>query len=455
MSKNSKGKIKTVKSANSKSKSSSKSKTPIKIYDDMEDDEFNEEEEDEEEDETEQSNENSEEHEIEIIYKKRGPKKKIIRKNVNVTFKLNDSDIECDSESESESESINVTDELKATSKVETNISVSLDNVEPHKRSSLNTPWIEKYRPTKVDDLVLDSGTHNKIKKFIQDKIMPNIIITGVPGIGKTTTILCIAKNLLGKFFKEGVLELNASDERGVKIVQESIEYFCKKKMDIDDEFSKHKLILLDEADNMTKKAQQAINNLMEQYHGTTRFAFTCNNSSEIIEAIQSRCIIFRYCRLSNEQIINRLKIICQLEHVQYTEEGLQAIATTAQGDLRQAINNLQLTFNGYITVIPDNVYRLCDKPHPLIIQSIFISCSKKDIKVALGYLIDLGNKGYSSSDISLSMLNTLKNINPNIIDEHTKIKYMEEISKACLVISKGMNTPLQLTGCIAALCKT
>ena len=110
---------------------------------------------------------------------------------------------------------------------------------------------------------------------------MPNIIITGIPGIGKTTTILCIAKNLIRKYFEEGVLELNASDVRGVKTVQETIEYFCKKKLQIDENFANHKIVLLDEADNMTKKAQQSINNLMEQYQDTTRFAFTCNNSSD------------------------------------------------------------------------------------------------------------------------------------------------------------------------------
>jgi replication factor C subunit 2/4 len=250
------------------------------------------------------------------------------------------------------------------------------------------------------------------------------------------------------------VLELNASDDRGIKTVQESIEYFCKKKINIEDGYSKHKIILLDEADHLTKKAQQSINNLMEQYHETTRFAFTCNNSPQIIEAIQSRCTIFRYSRLTNEQMNTRLQKICDIEKVPHNEAGLNAIVTTAQGDLRQAINNLQLTYNGYINVIPENVYKLCDKPHPLIITNIIIACSKKDMKTALKYLNELRDKGYSSSDISASMVNTIKNINKNIIDEDTKIKYMDEISRACLIISMGMNTPLQLTGCIAALCK-
>ena len=162
-----------------------------------------------------------------------------------------------------------------------------------NQKEALNIPWVEKYRPTNIENLVLETPIYNKIKKIIDDKNMPNIIITGLPGIGKTTTILCIAKILLGKYFEQGVLELNASDDRGIKAVQDSIIYFCKKKLEMEEDYAQHKIVLLDEADNMTTKAQQLVNNLMEKYHSTTRFAFTCNNSSDIIEAIQSRCIIF------------------------------------------------------------------------------------------------------------------------------------------------------------------
>lgn len=322
-------------------------------------------------------------------------------------------------------------------------------------KSTLNKPWIEKYRPTNVEELVLEPGTLNKIKKIIDDKNMPNIIITGLPGIGKTTTILCIAKNLLGKYFNQGVLELNASDDRGVKTVQESIEYFCKKKLVLDgDNYAKHKIVLLDEADNMTIKAQQAINNLIKQYQNTTRFAFTCNESSDIIEAIQSRCIILRYARLDNKHIAERLKKICHEEKIKYTDEGIDAIVLTAQGDLRKAINNIQLTFNGYCKIIPENVHKLCDTPHPFTLQNIFEACYKKDIKTALSLLNELRGKGYSSSDISFSMINILKNFKFETFDEATKIKYMDEISRTCLVISKGLNTSLQLTGAISHLCR-
>lgn len=319
------------------------------------------------------------------------------------------------------------------------------------------SPWTEKYRPESIDELVIDVNILSKVKKIIDDKNMPNIIITGMPGIGKTSTVLCIAKNILGKYFNQGVLELNASDDRGIKAVQDSIIYFCKKKMETSTEdFSDkgiHKIVLLDEADNMTKKAQQLVNNLMEKYHKTTRFAFTCNNSSDIIEAVQSRCIILRYKRLSNDQVVSRLKHICNVENVTYTEEGLDAIVLTSQGDMRQAVNNLQVVYNGYSVVTEENVFKLCDKPHPLTIKNIFMACVHNDIKTALLYLESLRDSGYSNSDISMSMINTIKSSKLTEIDEKTKIKFFTEISNTCLNISKGMDSPLQLTGCIAAMC--
>ena len=324
-------------------------------------------------------------------------------------------------------------------------------------KNKKSIPWVEKYRPSNIEELIINKTTLNKLNSMIKNKCIPNIIITGVPGIGKTTTILCLAKLLLGKYVKHGVLEMNASDERGIKAVQDTIIHFCRKKLTFDKEdlnkYCNHKIILLDEADNMTKKAQQLVNNLMEQYHNTTRFAFTCNNSTDLIESIQSRCIILRYKRLSNSEIKKRLEFICKKENIEYTKDGIDTLIVISQGDMRQAINSLQLTYDGFKKINNKNIYKLCDKPHPLTISNIFTACYKNDIKNALIELQSLWEKGYSGSDISLSMLNVLRSYNYNYIPENIKILYSDIISRTCMIISKGIDTKLQLTGCIAEMC--
>jgi len=320
------------------------------------------------------------------------------------------------------------------------------------KKSS--SPWIEKYRPTSINDLLLDNSTINKVNNIIKEKSLPNIIITGVPGIGKTTTILCLAKSLLGPHVSNFVLELNASDERGIKAVHDSIVHFCRKKMKINEsKYAQHKIVLLDEADNMTKKAQQLINILMNKYINSTRFAFTCNNSSDIIESIQSRCIILRYKRLENEKINKRLKYICDKEEIKSNLKGIKALILTSEGDMRKAINNLQLTYNSFDEINEDTVFEICNKPNPVIINNIFKYCLKNNLKKALECLDNLWNLGYSNSDIALGMLNTLKILDDDLIlDQNLKITFFDIVCKTNLIISKGIDSRLQLTSCISLL---
>ena len=184
--------------------------------------------------------------------------------------------------------------------------SINSGGIQMKKRMKKQLPWIEKYRPRKIEDVILDANILAKIKKIIKDRDMPNIIITGTPGIGKTTTIKCIGRALYGKYISSAVLELNASDDRGIK-VDEPITNFCKNMALFGPDICKHKMIILDEADNITQKAQHAINKKMEDFGATTRFAFTCNKSVDIIDAIQSRCIIFRYIRLSGPEMAKKL----------------------------------------------------------------------------------------------------------------------------------------------------
>jgi len=318
-------------------------------------------------------------------------------------------------------------------------------------------PWIEKYRPKNITDVILDTNTLNKIKKIITEKDMPNIIITGVPGIGKTTTIKCIAHGLYGKYYNDAVLELNASDERGIKTVDELITNFCKKSFglktsinNMNNVYAKHKMIILDEADNITEKAQHSINKKMEEYNSTTRFAFTCNKSSDILEAIQSRCIILRYIRLPTSKVIEKLESICFEEKLSYTDEALNEISIISQGDLRAAINNLQAVYNGMNEISVKNVYIVCDKPQPVILQQILTCCKEQQIKQAFDIMGELKVSGYSESDIVLGFMNVIK-LDCKLSEEDKNI-ILRKVCQTAYNISKGVTTELQLYGLIAAI---
>lgn len=313
-------------------------------------------------------------------------------------------------------------------------------------------PWVEKYRPQIVGDIILNDSVYERIYRIIKAKKMPNLIVTGVPGIGKTTTIQCICRHLFGKYSNNAVLELNASDDRGIKTVHDSIEHFCKKKVVLPEDYAQHKVVVLDEADNMTPKAQQLINNLIETYPDMIRFAFTCNNSQKIIETIQSKCVIFRYASLTNSQIMKRLEQVCKIEKLKYDNDGLNSIIFVSQGDLRRALNYLQLTNTNYGEINMTNVYKLCDKPHPHIIKYIIDDFYNQKLTDSYNKLKNLLNKGYSNSDIISGMINVLKYFPIKDIDEYKKITLINEICKTSIVIDKGIDTELQIVGCLFKL---
>lgn len=313
-----------------------------------------------------------------------------------------------------------------------------------------NLPWVEKYRPILLNDIVGNEETINRLKVFGEDGNLPNLIICGPPGTGKTTSILCLARQLLGSsVYKEAVLELNASNDRGIEVVRNKIKMFAQKKVTL--EKGRHKIIILDEADSMTDGAQQALRRIMEIYSGTTRFCLACNNSEKIIEPIQSRCAILRYSKLSDKQILKRLLEVSDLEKLSYTDDGLEAVIFTAQGDMRQAINNLQSTHNGFGHINGENVFKVCDEPHPLLIKQMIEYCLEEKLDEAMKILGNLWKLGYSAEDIINVIFRVCKTA---LMAEHLKLEYIKLIGLTHARISQGLNSLLQLNALLAKFVK-
>jgi replication factor C subunit 2/4 len=289
-----------------------------------------------------------------------------------------------------------------------------------------NLPFSEKYRPRKLSDLIVDEIIFNKISSIMKNNDVPHIIFTGKSGVGKTSTIHCIARSIYCKNeYQDSILELNASDDRGIKSVHETIINFCKKKVYYKEGYAQHKLLILDEADNITPKAQRLINSIMEKYP-TTRFAFTCNNSADIIESIQSRCVIIRFTKPPVEDFIKRIKNICALESIIYEEDALSYLFEICQKDLRQTLNMLELTYHTYNKITKDNINKICDIPSQTILQELYQSVIDKDVKNICTLVKKFQTDGYYSLDVLLHFIQFIKNIK-NTKPKLFKNKTMEE----------------------------
>jgi replication factor C subunit 2/4 len=209
--------------------------------------------------------------------------------------------------------------------------------------------WVEKYRPKTLDQITTQNNIIESLRNGIKTKNIPHLVFYGGPGCGKTSTILALSKELFGeKNYSQRIIELNASDERGINIVRDKIKMYAKQAVKNDDNIPPWKIIILDEADTMTSDSQFALRRIIEEYSKVTRFCFTCNYHNKIIDPIISRCSLFYFKPISDIDIYNKLKEISYNENFNCTDILLNKIIKISRGDLRKAINLLQKCYNLY-----------------------------------------------------------------------------------------------------------
>jgi len=257
-----------------------------------------------------------------------------------------------------------------------------------------NVTWVEKYRPGALQDLISHEDIINTIRKFLHEDKLPHLLFYGPPGTGKTSTILACAKEIYKpKEFNSMVLELNASDDRGINVVRGQILNFASTRTIFNSGF---KLVILDEADAMTNDAQNALRRIIEKFTDNVRFCLICNYLSKIIPALQSRCTRFRFGPLNSTQIVPRLQFVADEEKVNMTEDGKKALITLAQGDMRKVLNILQSCAMAFDEVNEDNVYTCVG--HPL----------KSDITNMVNWML---NESFSLAYKNILELKTLKGL--------------------------------------------
>lgn len=307
----------------------------------------------------------------------------------------------------------------------------------------MSGPWVEKYRPQNLDEIVGQTHIVNRLRKYIDEESMPNLMFTGPAGVGKTTTAIALVKSILGEYWRQNFLELNASDARGIDTVRNNIKNFCRLKP----VGAPFRIIFLDEVDNMTKDAQHALRREMEMYTKTASFILSCNYSSKIIDPIQSRCAIFRFGPIKGEEIVSRLSYICNQEAFDYDTNALETIVYYAEGDMRKAINILQATASEGEQITESSVYDVVSKAKPQDISTLVTKALSGDFMGARDALQNtMIQQGTSGEDMVAQIYQDVsKRVYEGKMSGDIYIDLIEAIAECDFRIREGANPRIQL----------
>ena len=305
--------------------------------------------------------------------------------------------------------------------------------------------WIEKYRPKTLSEVVGQDEIIERLKAYVKAKNVPHIMFAGPAGTGKTTCALALAKELFGDTWKQNFNELNASDERGIGIIRGKIKDFARTAPMGKADF---KIIFLDEADSLTNDAQSALRRTIEKYSHICRFVLSVNYSSKIIEPIQSRCTVFRYHPIKPDDIKKYMRTIATKEKLEITQDGLDTLIFISRGDLRKAINVLQVGASVGKKITAELLYETTATAKPEDVKALINAAIAGNFMAARNKLYDMLIKyGLSGEDI-------IKQIHQNIFDlsipDDTKMRLIEKTGETEFRLIEGSNAHIQLEALIA-----
>lgn len=320
-------------------------------------------------------------------------------------------------------------------------------------------PWVEKYRPRTITDVAHQDEVVAVLKKSLEGTDLPNLLFYGPPGTGKTSTILAAARDLFGPIYRERILELNASDERGIQVVRDKVKGFAQltaggKRPD-GVACPPYKIIILDEADSMTKDAQSALRRTMEKSGKSTKFCLICNYVSRIIEPITSRCAKFRFKPLDETILIQRIELIMEKEEVVVNEEGKKAIILTSEGDLRKAITSLQscARLKGGEEVGQEDVYEISGVIPDRYIEGLLEVCQLNSYDRLQEHVDSMMCEGFSGHQLVTQLHDTT--VGNACLSDPQKSGICEVLAVAEHCLLEGADEYLQVMSVATSIMKT
>ncbi|CAE6434234.1 unnamed protein product [Rhizoctonia solani] len=308
-------------------------------------------------------------------------------------------------------------------------------------------PWVEKYRPVTLSDVVSHQDITSTIERFIEKNRLPHLLFYGPPGTGKTSTIVAVARRIYGNDYKKQILELNASDDRGIEVVREQIKQFAETRTLFNKGF---KLIILDEADMMTQAAQAALRRVIEQYTRNVRFCIICNYVNKITPAIQSRCTRFRFSPLPIPEVEKRVDLVIESEKVNITPEGKQALLKLSRGDMRRALNVLQACHAAYDRIDEASIYTCTGNPHPSDIETLINSMMSDDFGTSYQLVMKMKTeRGLALQDLLTGAYDYFETLE---FPPAARVHLLDKLATIEHWLSTGGTEKIQLSGLMGAV---